>query len=169
MIDRIRKKKENKTELWAVGVFQLIFLNVTVKQGHLSTKTHINLAKCLFLPWIAPILSSTSPSEYLNYFFSPSNGKATIKGNGFNVKLLVIPLSFQILGKITGLASMCPTLFLLSIGKQLVCLLGKGSILPHRWFTKLPRTESPIMKYSVSVFSLSKCDGYSFSCLFFQL
>lgn len=95
-------------------------------------------------------------------------GKPQLKGMVPVSNSLVIPLSFQILGKITGLASMCPTLFLLSIRKQLVWLLGKGSTVPHRWFTKLPRTDSPTMKYSVSVFSLSKCDRYSFSCLFFS-
>lgn len=57
-------------------------------------------------------------------FFPPLQmGSATIRGNSSNVKFLAIPLSFQILGKITGLTSMCPTLFLPSINKQLgLCL-----------------------------------------------
>ena len=52
--------------------------------------------------------------------------KATIRGNGSNVKFLAVPLSFQILGKIIGLASMCPTLFLSSINKQLGLSFREG-------------------------------------------
>lgn len=55
----------------------------------------------------------------LFFFFYFQMAKATIRGNGSNVKFLAVPLSFQILGKIIGLASMCPTLFLSSINKQL--------------------------------------------------
>lgn len=100
-----------------------------MKQGHLSSYClklkHINLAKCLpkclFLPWMAFILFWVSPSGFLNFFFFffLQMAKATIRGNSSNVKFLAIPLSFQILGKITGLVSMCPTLFLPSISKQL--------------------------------------------------
>lgn len=89
-----------------------------------ETKAHINsaerLSKCLFFT-----VNSSHIVQHITFwipfffFFFFQMAKATIRGNSSNLKFLAIPLSFQILGKIRGLASMCPTLFLSSINKQL--------------------------------------------------
>ena len=128
-VGRMRKRKENKTlSSW----YTLVTL-VNFPKCHCETrppqfippesKTHTTQANiwlnaCFYHEQL-PYCSAYHLLDSFFFFFYFHMAKATIRGNGSNVKFLAGPLSFQILGKIIGLASMCPTLFLSSINKQL--------------------------------------------------